>query len=612
MMIFPWRTRFREGLGWRLLGAFRCRLPSGVVGSELSRSVTGKIRAARVVGGSVAVLSLLAAAGPTASIRFLDVAKQAGLTDVFVCGRDDRKEYIIETLGGGVALFDYNRDGNLDAFFVTGSTLEGYPAGKEPTNHLYRNKGDGTFTRVSRDVGLAESGWGQGVCAGDFDNDGWDDLFVTYWGKNRLYRNTGKGTFSDVAPKAGLAGSERWSTGCAFVDYDRDGNLDLFVANYVLFDRAKIPKAGSSPDCRWKGHAVMCGPRGLPGESNQLFRNRGDGTFEDVSSKSGVAAVTNRYSLSVTTLDYDADGWPDIYVAVDSKASILFRNKGDGTFEDIGTIAGVAFSEDGREQAGMGTAAGDFNGDGHLDLAKTNFIEDTANLYRNNGDGSFDESITRYGLGRIMQYMGWGVGFFDFDSDTWPDILQVNGHVYPEIEKLVPNNPYHQRRLLFRNDGGQRYLDVTEQAGSGVTTPRSSRGLAFGDYDNDGDVDAFVNNMNDVPSLLRNESEQLGGFLSIQLAGKKSNRSGIGASVKVRLGKRELLQEARSGSTFMSQSDLRLHFGLGQAKSVDEIIVRWPSGAEQSVKNVDANQFITITELEGITERKRIAGRGGQ
>ena len=572
---------------------------------------TGRHAGVRLAIATLGLFSLLVAAGSTSSIRFPDVAQEAGFTDIFVCGRDDRKEYIIETLGGGVALLDYDRDGNLDAFFVTGSTLEGYPEGKAPTNHLYRNKGDGSFARVTSETGLAHSGWGQGVCAGDFDNDGWDDLFVTYWGKNRLYRNTGKG-FEDIAEKAGLADSERWSTGCAFVDYDRDGRLDLFVANYVIFDPAKIPKAGSSADCRWKGHAVMCGPRGLPGETNQLYRNRGDGTFEDVSRKSGVAAVTNRYSLSVTTLDYDEDGWPDIYVAVDSQASILFHNKGDGTFEDIGAIAGVAFSEDGREQAGMGSAAGDFNGDGRLDLVKTNFIEDTANLYRNNGDGSFDESITRYGLGRVMQYMGWGVGFFDFDSDTWPDILQVNGHVYPEIERLLANNPYHQRRLLFRNDGGQRYLDMTGQAGAGVTTPRSSRGLAFGDYDNDGDMDAFINNMNDVPSLLRNDSEQLGGFLSIRLAGKKSNRSAIGALVKVRLGKRQLVQEVRSGSTFMSHSDLRLHFGLGPAKSVDELTVRWPSGAEQSIKNVAANQFITITEQEGITESKRAAGRSGR
>ena len=541
-------------------------------------------------------------------ISFPDVASEAGLNDVFYCGIDKEKNYILESLGGGVALFDFNRDEYVDAFFVTGSRLGGFAGPEEPTNHLYVNNRDGTFTRITGQAGLLRSGWGQGTCVGDYDNDGFDDLLVTYFGENRLYRNRGDSRFEDVTAAAGLNDPPRWSTGCAFVDYDLDGLLDLFIVNYLVFDKVKVPPRGVSPDCRWKGELVMCGPRGLPGETNQLFRNVGDGRFEEVTQESGIASVPNRYSLSATTLDYNQDSWPDIYVAVDTKASILFRNNGDGTFEDVALMASVAFSDNGIEQAGMGSAAGDFDGDGHLDLVKTNFIDDTANLYRNNGDETFDEFVHRSGMGKNRDFMGWGVGFLDFDHDTWPDVFMVNGHVYPEVEPVLPKNPYKQRRILYRSVKGQTLEDVSELAGGGVMNRHSSRGLALGDYDNDGDVDLFINNMNEMPSLLRNDSERLGGFLSIRLVGVQSNRNAIGARVEVYVGGRTIVQEVRSGSSFMSQSDFRLHFGLGEHDSVEKIEIRWPYPASRSsLKEMAANQFVEITEGKGITERRPTA-----
>src|SRR5437773_2665670 len=378
----------------------------------------------------------LAAALPPGTVRFTDIAAEAGLTDVFYCGREGAKDYILEILGTGVALFDYDHDGYLDAFFTTAGRLEGFPAGQEPSNQLYRGGKDGKFTRVTAAAGLESKGWGQAACVGDFDNDGFDDLFVTSFGRNHLYRNTGKGSFEDVTSAAGLDGRERWSVGCAFLDYDLDGKLDLFIVNYLVFDKSRIPLRGQSADCNWRGRPVLCGPRGLPGETNQLFHNLGGGKFKEVSEESGIAAVKGRYSLSATTLDYNEDGWPDIYVAVDSQASILFRNKGNGTFEDVAILAGVAFDENGREQAGMGSAAGDFDGVGNRDPVKTYFIAETSNLYRNNGDGSFDEAVHRVGMGKNVQYMGWGVGFPDVDNDSWPDLFMVNGHVYPELEKV--------------------------------------------------------------------------------------------------------------------------------------------------------------------------------
>ena len=561
-----------------------------------------RLDATRACVRAAACLIVLPPAAPGAQAEFVDVAAESGLTDIFYCGRDDSKDFILEAIGSGVALLDYDRDGFLDAFFVTSSTFEGFPPGRAPSNHLYRNNGDGTFANATDRAGLRMSGWGQGACVGDVDNDGFDDLFVTYFGENRLYRNSGRGTFADVTLQSGLGPERRWSTGCAFLDYDRDGHLDLFVANYLVFDRDRIPARGSAPSCQWQGQAVACGPRGLPGETNQLFRNLGDGLFADVSEQSGVSSVQGRYSLSVTPLDYNADGWPDVYVAVDSQASILFENKGDGTFEDVGVFAGAALDEHGDVQAGMGTAAVDIDGDGRLDIVKTNFMGETSNIYLNSPAASFDDRVHAMGAGISAGYMGWGVAALDFDHDSWPDILVANGHTYPEIEGLVPGNPYRQSRLLYRNAGGRRLEPVEPPQGSAILARHSGRGVAAGDYDNDGDVDVFISNMNERPSLLRNDSSLAGGFLSIRLIGTVSNRSAIGARVTVKAGSRVQVQEVRSGSSFMSSNDLRLHFGLGGSAVVREVVVDWPSSSRrETLENLAANQFLEVTEGEGIT-----------
>jgi hypothetical protein len=539
----------------------------------------------------------------------VDIANKAGLTDTFYCGGDSSKKYIIETLGNGVALLDYDNDGYPDAFFVTGSRLEGFPSGQEPTNQLYHNNRDGTFSRVTREAGLGLSGWGQGVCAGDYDNDGNIDLFVTYYGKNHLFHNNGKGRFEDMTKEAGLDEDVPWSTGCAFLDYDRDGKLDLFVASYIDFHIEQVPLPGASPNCTWKGEPVMCGPKGLPAGRNRLFHNEGNGRFRNVSKTAGIAAPGERYSLSVTTLDYNHDGWPDIYVAVDSQPSILFRNNRDGTFTDVGVEAGVAYSEEGREQSGMGSAAGDFDGDGRLDLVKTNFIDDTSNLYRNNGDGTFEDLVQPSGMARNRRYMGWGVGFFDFDNDGWPDIIMVNGHVYPEIESKIPGSPYRESSLLYRNLNGKKIEDISRQAGPDVAARHSGRGLALGDFDNDGNVDVFVNNMNEPPALLRNTGSG-NHFVSLRLVGAKSNRSAIGARVSLYAGGRRQVQEVRSGSTFLSQSDLRLHFGLGTAEKVDRVEIEWPyPNSTDVIPGFSAGQFLTITEGRGITDSQRYHAR---
>ena len=557
----------------------------------------------RLAAAAVVLFVVLLAQTP-AVVRYIDVGLDAGIIDKVYCGGERTKNYIVETLGTGAAFIDYDNDDDLDLFVVNASRLEGFPPGREPTNHLYRNDGAGKFKDVTSEAGLLKSGWGQGVCAGDIDNDGFNDLFVTYWGHDVLYRNTGKGSFEDVTEAAGMSGGEvHWGTGCAFTDFNRDGKVDLFVANYVQFDQKNTPRPGMPNACKWKDMTVMCGPRGLKGGVNKLWRNDskpGSVKFTDVSEISKITAPGPRYSLSVTTLDYDHDGWPDLYVAVDSQASILYRNNQNGTFTDTGVEAGVALSEDGREQAGMGTTAGDYDGDGRVDLAKTNFIDDTPNVYRNNGDGGFTEMTGEAGLGSVTRFLGWGIAFVDYDNDTWPDLFLVNGHVYPDAA-----DGFNQRRLLFRNLGNRRFQDVSTSSGDGVTAKHSSRGLAAGDYDNDGDVDLVVTNMNDRPSLLRNEGGNRGHFLNVRLVGTKSNRSAIGARVKAVVGDRNLINEVRSGSTFMSQSDLRLHFGLDRAKSVDRLEIQWPSGATETILNVGADAFVTVVEGKGLSPAKR-------
>ena len=531
---------------------------------------------------------------------FTDIAKEAGLTMMNVFGGVTTKKYIIETTGTGVAIFDYDNDGWPDIFIVNGTKLEGFHDGKAPTNHLYHNNDDGTFTDVTEKAGLARTGWGQGVCVGDYDNDGWEDLYVTYYGKNVLYHNNGNGTFTDVTDKAGVGGSGKaWGTGCAFVDYDRDGHLDLMVANYVDFDLSTAPAPGDRTTCLWKGVPVMCGPQGLPGSKNILYHNRGDGTFEDVSSKAHIDRTTGHYAFSVTTLDYDDDGWPDIFVACDSTPSILYHNNHDGTFTDVAITAGAAFNEDGRSQAGMGSTAADYNGDGRLDIFKTNFSDDTATLYRNNGDGTFDDVTYPAGLGLNTQYLGWGTMFFDFDNDGWPDLLLVNGHVYPEVDSQHLGSNFQEPRILYHNNGDGKFTDISANSGPGIITPSSSRGLAVGDLWNDGRMSAVISNMNAPPSLLVNQVRSTTHWVAFRAIGTKSNRDGIGARIRMKVGPRVSIDEVRSGSSFISNNDMRVHFGLGAATKIDWVEVRWPSGLLEKFEGPAVDSIHTLREGSG-------------
>jgi enediyne biosynthesis protein E4 len=554
-------------------------------------------------------LSLLLAVGSPANQNsksskpiayFTDKAKEAGLTMMNVFGGENTKKYIIETTGTGVAIFDYDNDGWPDIFIVNGTKLDGFPPGKAPTNHLYRNNHDGMFSDVTEKAGLAHTGWGQGVCVGDYDNDGWEDLYVTYYGRNVLYHNNGNGTFTDVSDKAGVAGSGKaWGTGCAFVDYDRDGRLDLMVANYVDFDLSTAPAPGDRPTCIWKGVPVMCGPQGLPGAKNILYHNRGDGTFEDVTAKSHIDQTTGHYAFSVTTFDFDDDGWPDIFVACDSTPSILYHNNRDGTFTDVAITAGAAFNEDGRAQAGMGSTVADYNGNGRLHIFKTNFSDDTATLYRNNGDGTFDDVTYAAGLGLNTQYLGWGTMFLDFDNDGWPDLLLVNGHVYPEVDSQHLGSSFQEPRILYHNNGDGKFTDISATAGPGITQPISSRGLAIGDLWNDGRISAVVSNMNAPPSLLVNDVRTPNHWVAFRTIGAKSNRDGIGARIRMKAGPRTFIDEVRSGSSFISNNDMRVHFGLGAASKIDWVEVRWPSGLLEKFANVSIDSIHSIKEGSG-------------
>ena len=533
--------------------------------------------------------------------RFVDIAAEAGLGD-FVCysGGTERKETILETTGAGCAFLDYDNDGDLDIFLMTASRSEGFAESAEPSNRLYRNDGNGRFSDVTGQAGLVRSGWGQGVCAGDYDNDGWIDLYLTYYGHNVLYRNTGEGSFTDVTRKAGLHTKQRlWGVGCSFLDYDRDSDLDLFVTNYIDFDPETAPRPGENSNCLWKGIPVMCGPRGLKGLPSNLYRNEGDGTFADVSGPAGITAAGERYGLGVLVADFDSDGWPDVYVACDSTPNLLFRNNRDGTFTEMGLLAGVAYSGDGKEQAGMGVDAGDYDNDGDLDIVKTNFSDDKSSLYKNHGDGTFSDATFEAGLGVNLAYLGWGVGFLDYDQDGFDDIFIANGHVYPEIDGHGFRSRYRQRKVLYRNTGRSTFVDVTASSGAALLQPQTSRGIALGDYDNDGALEILVNNENGRPSLYKNFGPR-GNWIAILAIGNRSNRSAIGTRVSaVSDGGRRLIKEVRSGGTYASQSDLRLHFGLGTAKKTD-LEVRWPDGSVEKFAGVAANQFLTIREGMGI------------
>jgi len=563
---------------------------------------------------------------PAAIVHFTDIGAKAGLTAPVVFGGETTKKYIIETTGTGVAIFDYDNDGWPDIFIVNGTKLEGFAPGKEPTSHLYHNNHNGTFTDVTEKAGLTHTGWGQGVCVGDYDNDGFEDLYVTYYGKNVLYHNNGNGTFTDVSEKAGVRGNKAWSTGCAFVDYDRDGKLDLMVANYVDYDSATAFAPGEKTSCMWKGVPVMCGPRGLPWSKNLLYHNLGNGTFEDVTKKAKIDQTNGHYAFSVSTLDYDDDGWPDIFVACDSTASILYHNNHDGTFTDVAVISGAAFNDDGREQAGMGSTVGDYDGDGRLDIFKTNFSDDTSTLLHNNGDGTFDDKTFPAGFGLNTQYLGWGTMFLDVDNDGWLDILQVNGHVYPEVDSQHLGSSFLEPKILYHNNGNGTFSDISASAGPAITATSSARGLAAGDLWNDGRMSAVISNMSAAPMLLVNDLRNGNHWIAFCTVGafkkevkdakesKKvkdkspndnsptsfaSNRDGIGAKITVKAGNRLLVDEVRSGSSYDSNNDMRVHFGLGGVTKMEWVQVRWPSGLVERFENLAVDAFHTLREGSG-------------
>jgi enediyne biosynthesis protein E4 len=544
--------------------------------------------------------------GTPLGVSFIDVVKQSGLNVETIYGGVGSNKYLLETTGCGLAFYDYDNDGWLDLFLVNGWRLEGFPAGKEPHCHLFKNNRDGTFTDVTAGSGLEhKTGWGQACCVGDYDNDGHDDLFVTYYGQTVLYRNHGDGTFTDVTEQAGLiqpGPKKRWNTGCTFVDYDRDGHLDLFVANYVDMELETAPRPQDGP-CTYKGMLVACGPPGLAGGRNILYHNNGDGTFTDVSEKSGMWTAVGTYGLSVAASDLDNDGWPDIYVANDSAPATLYLNQRDGTFRDVAIEAGAALSAEAKPQAGMGVSIGDYNRDGNLDVVKTNFAGDTDSLYTNLGDANFEDRTYPSGLGVNTRLLGWGVGFFDMDNDGWLDILMSNGHVYPEVDKSNADLKYAEHKYLYRNLRNGRFEEVTNQGGPGILENAPARGTAFGDYDNDGVIDVAVNCVNALPQLLRCESTLNRNWIKIKLVGVKSNRSGIGARVTVTAttvpgASKPLAQmdELRSGGSYFSQNDLRMHFGLEQAKQVDLVEIRWLSGQVDQIRNLAVNQLYVIEE----------------
>ncbi|MCC6539423.1 MAG: CRTAC1 family protein [Bryobacterales bacterium] len=526
---------------------------------------------------------------------YVDVAAEAGLTHPVIYGGDQAKQYILETVGCGVAWIDYDHDGWLDIFLLNGTRMEGAPVAGV-TNRLYRNERNGKFTDVTEKAGLTQQGWAGSVTAGDYDNNGYPDLFITQYGQNLLYRNNGDGTFTDTTAAAGLLRPEtHWGGGAAFADIDRDGDLDLFVANYLIFDLKRVPKPGQSGNCNWKGVPVNCGPRGLPPDRHQLYRNDGGGKFTDISAASGVGKAGGSYGMTVVPADLDGDGWTDFFVACDSTPSFFFRNNRDGTFSESGLERGIALNEDGMEQAGMGVGLGDYNLDGHLDLFKTHFADDTNVLYRNDGKGNFDDVTIPSGLGVETRYIGWGAAISDLDNDGLPDLFAVTGNVYPEIEKRLPAYPWRTPRVVFRSLG-LRFEELFDEAGPAIAQPHASRGAAFGDYDNDGDVDAVIVNLGEPPTLLRNELPKgSANWLTVALEGTRSNRSAIGARVTARYAGKVQAQEVTSQGSFYSVNDPRLHFGLGAA-AVADLEIRWPDGRLQRLPQVKAGQILAVKE----------------
>jgi hypothetical protein len=558
-------------------------------------------------------------------VVFTDVTAAAGLLrSRNVSGPPENKQFLLEEMGGGAAWFDYDNDGWLDIFLVNGTSFDANVRDSQPTSYLFHNNRDGTFTDVTASARLLHSGWGQGCCVGDYDNDGFDDLFVTYWGRNVLYHNNGDGTFTDVSDKAGVAGSGTcWGAGCCFLDYDRDGHLDLFVANYVNFDPEKAPRPGQSIYCRYNAIPVPCGPLGFAGGTNILYRNRGDGTFADVSEASGIARPrgpssmvfvgsnwqpTGTYGMGAAAADFDNDGWPDIYVACDSAPSLLYRNSHDGTFREIAVPAGCALDENGVALAGMGAGVADYDADGWLDIVRTNFSEQVTTLYRNHG-GGFEDASIRAGLGVNRKYLGFGVDFFDFDNDGWKDIFIANGHVYAQIANRKLHLTYRQPKVLYRNAGNGRFADVSATAGAAIRAENLGRGCAFGDFDNDGDVDVIVNNLDGPPTLLRNDGGNRNSAILIKCVGTRSNRSAIGTRVKVTSGDHSQIAEVMSGSSYYSQNDFRLHFGLAHATAADIVELAWPSGVKETFRDLAANHLFVIEETKGIVNSRRLGSR---
>ena len=536
---------------------------------------------------------------------YVDVAQKAGLTAKTVLHGHASKSFLLSTTGGGVALFDYDNDGWLDIFLVNSWGLTDFPEGQKPTNHLYRNNHDGTFTDVTAATGLLHSGWGQGVCVGDYDNDGFLDLFVTYYGKNVLYHNNGDGTFTDVTQKSGvLQAEDHWNSGAAFLDYDRDGHLDLFVSNYlghkygvVLYDDNPSLMGAQSP--------VLYGVAGLEGTRNILYRNNGDGTFTDVSKAAGLWRPDPTYGFTPCVSDYDNDGWPDIYVADDSTPSLFFKNNHDGTFREMGMLAGVAFDENGRTQGGMGVDAADYDGDGFLDIIKTNFSDETISLYHNNGKGLFTEQTISAGLAGQTSSVKWGTGFLDFNNDGRPDIFIVTGAIYPPgLGERRAGAEESGKKILYRNLGNGRFQDISARGGPGLGVARCSRGAAFGDIFRSGQIDVVINNMNDYPTLLRNQSPSTNSWLLLKLVGTRTNRAAIGSRGIVETATQRQVQEVRSGGSFCSQNDLRLHFGLGRAREVTRVTIKWLGGTEDVFEHVPTNRLVTIQENKGIISQE--------